>query len=576
VGNKENPPTTPDATTTLQIPTYTITANAGSGGSISPSGQIIVNEGQNQTFNIAANQGYQISDVLVDGVSVGPVTSYTFYSVTSDHTISASFVATGQPILKIEPQQINFGENETEKTFTIENTGSGILSWQVAQINYQEGENWISSIVPQAGNTVETTDVIVTVSRQNLTFGAYTASIQINSDGGNGSVEVVMNVPNTPPRKPTPITPNTDNTSFAPYLIASPFSDLDQNDTQTASMWEIYLKDQAEDDTPILRKQVENPDSRIRIEWGTLKPFTEYKWRVKYRDTFGPAWSPWSDFAFFTTEKLDAELENQVPDETKLAILRDRVNVDTGIKEIIQNSTVGVKSSLGKVTMLKSIDPAILINEGRPEEIPFGLFSFRIEDIPENQDKVEVYFYLPGNRLNYFWFKYDEIDGWQMYPCELTYIPEINYTEAKIQLVDGKDGDFDGVRNAVVVDPSGPAVTPTMGEVSGGGCFIATACFGDYNHPIVKILREFRDRFLLTNRLGRMFVKYYYAVAPKYSQLISQNELSKCIVRLLLVPLSMFAYLCNKGLILLMFILVISPYFLFQLKKERNNQRNSG
>ena len=70
---------------------HTITASAGEGGTISPSGSVSVADGADQTFTIQAADGYQIADVLVDGSSVGAVESYTFSAVTADHTISASF-----------------------------------------------------------------------------------------------------------------------------------------------------------------------------------------------------------------------------------------------------------------------------------------------------------------------------------------------------------------------------------------------------------------------------------------------------------------------------------------------------
>ena len=71
--------------------TYIIVASAGTGGSISPSGNVTVPSGSNQSFSITASGGYSISDVLVDSSSVGAVSSYTFTNVTSDHTISATF-----------------------------------------------------------------------------------------------------------------------------------------------------------------------------------------------------------------------------------------------------------------------------------------------------------------------------------------------------------------------------------------------------------------------------------------------------------------------------------------------------
>jgi probable HAF family extracellular repeat protein len=71
-----------------------ITATAGVGGIISPSGDVIVNYGSNQTFTITPDKYYRILDVIVDGESVGSIKRYTFYDVTKDHAITATFVST--------------------------------------------------------------------------------------------------------------------------------------------------------------------------------------------------------------------------------------------------------------------------------------------------------------------------------------------------------------------------------------------------------------------------------------------------------------------------------------------------
>jgi uncharacterized repeat protein (TIGR02543 family) len=76
----------------LNIPTLTITASAGANGTIDPSGNVPVIYGSDQTFTITPNAGCQVSDVLVDGASVGAVDSYPFTNVTANHTISAAFV----------------------------------------------------------------------------------------------------------------------------------------------------------------------------------------------------------------------------------------------------------------------------------------------------------------------------------------------------------------------------------------------------------------------------------------------------------------------------------------------------
>jgi fibronectin type 3 domain-containing protein len=78
-------------------PDNIITASAGANGSISPSGSLTVSHGSNQTFTISADTAYHIQNVLVDGVSVGAVSTYTFTNVTRNYTIAASFTVDNQP-----------------------------------------------------------------------------------------------------------------------------------------------------------------------------------------------------------------------------------------------------------------------------------------------------------------------------------------------------------------------------------------------------------------------------------------------------------------------------------------------
>jgi hypothetical protein len=71
--------------------TFKVKTNISSGGKITPSGSVNVKYGDSITFTITPDIGYKIKDVLIDGKSVGPVTSYTFENVDSDHTIEAIF-----------------------------------------------------------------------------------------------------------------------------------------------------------------------------------------------------------------------------------------------------------------------------------------------------------------------------------------------------------------------------------------------------------------------------------------------------------------------------------------------------
>ncbi len=83
---------------TLPAPTtHTITASSDANGTISPTGAVSVNDGDDKTFTITANSGYMIDDVKVDNVSVGAVSTYTFNDVNANHTISVTFKTSTTP-----------------------------------------------------------------------------------------------------------------------------------------------------------------------------------------------------------------------------------------------------------------------------------------------------------------------------------------------------------------------------------------------------------------------------------------------------------------------------------------------
>ena len=73
-------------------------------------------------------------------------------------------------------------------------------------------------------------------------------------------------------------------------------------------------------------------------------------------------------------------------------------------------------------------------------------------------------------------------------------------------------------------------------------CFIATAAFGSKIEPAVILLRQFRDRCLLTNSLGQVFVQFYYYHSPPIAAFIARSEPMKLLVRILLLPLIAIAY----------------------------------
>ena len=71
-----------------------------------------------------------------------------------------------------------------------------------------------------------------------------------------------------------------------------------------------------------------------------------------------------------------------------------------------------------------------------------------------------------------------------------------------------------------------------------GFCFVATACFGDYQHPTVKTLRQFRDRALLTSRIGAAFVSFYYRYGRAMAAVVNHLPPLKPVARSLLALLA--------------------------------------
>jgi hypothetical protein len=84
--------------------------------------------------------------------------------------------------------------------------------------------------------------------------------------------------------------------------------------------------------------------------------------------------------------------------------------------------------------------------------------------------------------------------------------------------------------------------TKPVGEFDGivqhfkdGKCFVATACYGDYDHPTVIELRRFRDDYLETSSAGRAFVRWYYQWSPAFANLVAKSKILKTVARVLIV-----------------------------------------
>lgn len=174
-------------TATFAINTYTITASAGSNGSINPSGAVSVNYGANQSFSITPSANYHVADVQVDGSSVGAVAGYTFNNVMANHTIGATFdksdttpptgsitINSGATYTNTASVTINLSASDPGgvSQMCISNTQS-CLTWE----NYTSSKSWT---LP-AGDGTKTVYVWYQDKLGNADTAPYSASITLDT-----------------------------------------------------------------------------------------------------------------------------------------------------------------------------------------------------------------------------------------------------------------------------------------------------------------------------------------------------------------------------------------------------------
>ena len=163
----------------------TITATNGVGGTISPAGTNYVAQGQNQIFTIAPLAGYAIANVIVDSVSVGSVTSYTFTNVLANHTIGVNFTALS---FFAAPASIVAG-GSTVLNWSVTNTATGLTLSPGPGAWTNTGSSFVP---PNAAPVYGTTASVVVQPAQTTT---YTLSITNGAGVVNQTATVTVGAP---------------------------------------------------------------------------------------------------------------------------------------------------------------------------------------------------------------------------------------------------------------------------------------------------------------------------------------------------------------------------------------------
>lgn len=182
-----------------------LTASAGEGGTIKPSGTVMIEEESEQTFAIQAEDGYEIDDVLVDGVSVGAVSGYTMSGTIDEASIEAIFKKKTYSV-EVDPAELNFGSHTLDyavpeaQTVMVRNTGNQsvtldqpVITNQMQMAAYEIGE--LSQTTLAAGETASFTVHPVA----GLPIGIYTETITITgSDHVGAGVNLTFTVTDKP------------------------------------------------------------------------------------------------------------------------------------------------------------------------------------------------------------------------------------------------------------------------------------------------------------------------------------------------------------------------------------------
>jgi hypothetical protein len=235
---------------------------------------------------------------------------------------------------------------------------------------------------------------------------------------------------------------------------------------------------------------------------------------------------------------------------------------------------VGIEQdSGGRCTSLSTVNPSTIPETShKPENLIYGLINMRVR-VYSPGGKVSITIHLPTPAPEaYKCYKYSTTDGW--YDCSSNAVFSPARDQVTLTLIDGGIGDEDRVVNGVIVDPVGLGVsftgeggntsTSEDGESTsawggGGGCFIATAAFGSNHDRYVRILSKFRDKHLLSNRVGAEIVNFYDRFSPPVADFLRDHPLARTVVRWALIPVAGAAYLALQihPLVLVSFLILL-------------------
>ena len=247
-------------------------------------GTVSVAYGSGKSFTIAANEGYEIADVLVDNQSQGAIATYTFTDVAHNHLIEASF----KEVLADAPVDGNPSDSTSDSGSSGSSSGSG-------------------SAEPTGGTSPSSGS-----SNTSSSNGATTDNNSVVSPAVTPAQEFV----NQAPDQPGLLYPvgGAQEVSLTPLLEIEGFSDRDADDDHGATRWQVAMDGGFEQLVLDVTSRANNYLLNFLVPDGALCADQLYYWRAKVKDAH--EWSDWSEPLTFTTARGQADVNgNGVADD---------------------------------------------------------------------------------------------------------------------------------------------------------------------------------------------------------------------------------------------------------------------
>ena len=251
------------------------------------------------------------------------------------------------------------------------------------------------------------------------------------------------------------------------------------------------------------------------------------------------------------------------------------IEVNSGDLEgakIIYESSEPITPTLGPVDELPSFDG----NNANAIGVPMNLQPPTVFNTP-----VKIFIPCPGHTdvSNLSVYRYNgtnwvlacDASGTVQPGGEGWMVPgsRVNHNNGSPSTIEIQVYHFTGVQAVFQSTPS-----PTAAGGGGGGCFIATAAYGTAMEPHVKVLRDFRDRFLINNNVGKVFIDLYNTYSPPVADFITNHGTVRFMVRWSLLPLVGMSWIAiNIGSALTLIFMLLLSFGLVGLIKARRKFR---